>query len=43
MTEQRQQSPEALRQWSIDRVRQARPDGYDVGAHWADGLNRIDS
>jgi monooxygenase len=34
MADKRAQSPEALRQWSIDQVRQALPDGYDVDKHF---------
>lgn len=34
MTEQRERAPEAMRLWSIDQVRQALPDGYDVDRHF---------
>ena len=34
MTEKRQQAPEAIRDWSIDQVRQALPEGYDVEKHF---------
>ena len=34
MANQRQTSPEAIRQWSIDQVRQALPEGYDVDRHF---------
>ena len=34
MADRRQTSPEAIRQWSIDQVRQALPEGYDVDRHF---------
>jgi cation diffusion facilitator CzcD-associated flavoprotein CzcO len=34
IAEQRRHAPEALRQWSIDQVRQVLPEGYDVGRHF---------
>ncbi len=34
MTEKRLQAPEAIRDWSIDQVRQALPEGYDIGKHF---------
>jgi monooxygenase len=34
MAEKRAQSPEALQEWSIDQVRQALPEGYDVERHF---------
>ena len=34
MTAKRAQAPEAIRDWSIDQVRQALPEGYDVAKHF---------
>lgn len=34
MRERRAAAPEAMRQWFIDQVRQALPDGYDVDTHF---------